>query len=463
MPTAKQIIKVLGKAFKTLPFLVVVLIAIPIVGMSVNEGAKALGLRKIPVSVIGTGSMYPSLYWSTDEGGPEDESKKIVEEYRTTPHLYHLFPGISFAGRTFFHRTIGIGDMVAFKNEKTIEILTEEEKDIKTGFIKRVIGVPGDSIELRDGFVYRNNELIEEPYISAPRSTYGGSGLKDCKKITLGDDEYFVLGDNRKVSADSRSELGLIKDSDIDFILPYGEQQIYRSLWRDTSKDKELLGQPTLNPTEFLRLVNDERAKKGVGKLSLKSALVKSSTFRGEHLLINEKTSYSLKQAIGDAGYSNIILGEFVSYGHFTAKELLNNLLVNASSAKQIMKKDFSDLGVTEVNRIVSGCPSQVIVGHLGGYIPASYDQATIDSWKALRDNIRSVLPSWEKAVGYENIDQTKLATLLTIFRRRLSLAEEVVSIMEKREWLSDSLQARIKNDENDAKESDRLSKELNG
>lgn len=430
--------------------------------MASIEVSKNLGLRKVPVPVVGTGSMYPSLFWSNDEGGPEDESKKVVEEYRTTPHLYPRFRGIKVGSYTLFHRTLGFGDMVAFKNQRTKEILTEDDRDTSSGFIKRIIGIPGDTIELRDGYVYKNGSVFSEPYITNPRSSYGGTGLKECIKLNIPGGQYFVLGDNRKVSSDSRFELGLISEDDIEYVLPYSEQQIYHSLWRDTSKDTDLMGQGTLSVNEFVTLINVERTKKGFKKLTLKNELNKSSSLRGERLLKDENTSYSMQSAISNAGYSNIVLGEFVSYGHFSAKELLENILFQPATAKQILNKDYTDLGISDINREIDGCPSQIIVGHLGGYIPADYDQATINSWRTLRDNLKSVVPSWEAAVDYNNIDQTKLATLLTVFRRRLSLAEEILNTMEKKEWLTIAQQAKIKADDADSQTTDRLANELN-
>ena len=63
-------------------------------------------------------------------------------------------------------------------------------------FIKRVIAIPGDTVEIRDGQVYINGEVIEEPYISEPPNyTY--------PPTQVGEDEYFVLGDNRNHSSDS--------------------------------------------------------------------------------------------------------------------------------------------------------------------------------------------------------------------------------------------------------------------
>lgn len=447
---------------KLIPYIVLTLVGVPIAGMTFNEGLKISGYKTIPVEVVGTGSMYPSLFWSTVEGGPEDESKSVVQEYRTTPHLYKYFRGLNFAGNNFFSRKLAHGDMVAFKNSKTREILTTDNKDQENGFIKRVIALAGDTVELRDGFVYINNILIQEPYVYSPRSTYGGTTLKDCEKLIVPTGSLFVLGDNRKVSSDSRFELGVINDADVEFVLPYNEQKIYHSLYRDTSKDDALLGQPTLSATEFVNLVNAKRISLNLPKLKESTGLNKSSALRGDKLLLDENTNYSMQQALEKVGYSNIVLGEFVSRGRFTAKELLDNLLYQPGSTKQILNNEYSDLGVSAVTREIAGCPTQIIVGHLGGYIPATYDRSTINSWVELKSNLTEIIPTWEKAIGYNNLDQQKLSTLLSILRTRQSLATEIVDVMNKKEWFTKNQQERIEQDKLEANKAESLAKELN-
>lgn len=82
-----------------------------------------------------------------------------------------------------------------------------------TYFIKRVIGLPGETVRIDyDGNIYINGEILDEKY-GLEEMTYPGIAEQE---ITLGDDEYFVLGDNRNVSEDSRyPDVGLIKREDI--------------------------------------------------------------------------------------------------------------------------------------------------------------------------------------------------------------------------------------------------------
>jgi signal peptidase I len=64
-------------------------------------------------------------------------------------------------------------------------------------FIFRVIGLPGETVEIRNGFVYINGSILQEPY----KTIQGGP---DFPSITIPENEYFFLGDNRPDSWDSR-------------------------------------------------------------------------------------------------------------------------------------------------------------------------------------------------------------------------------------------------------------------
>ena len=81
-------------------------------------------------------------------------------------------------------------------------IVFELESDPGTHYIKRVIGLPGETVQILDGYVYINGSKLEEDvYCSQPIER--AYSAKD--PITLGPDEFFVLGDNRNNSKDSRS------------------------------------------------------------------------------------------------------------------------------------------------------------------------------------------------------------------------------------------------------------------
>lgn len=78
-------------------------------------------------------------------------------------------------------------------------------------FIKRILGLPGETIEVRDGQIFVNNQPLPEPYVPAEFETLPGA-YTQTGPIVLNADQYFAVGDNRPYSSDSRSWGPITKD-----------------------------------------------------------------------------------------------------------------------------------------------------------------------------------------------------------------------------------------------------------
>lgn len=92
------------------------------------------------------------------------------------------------------------GDVVVFRAPESAQCPTGTGCD----FIKRVVGLPGETVEVKQNGIFINDEMIDEPYVSPENQTLPGA-FTSRGQIVLGPDEYFVSGDNRLHSSDSRA------------------------------------------------------------------------------------------------------------------------------------------------------------------------------------------------------------------------------------------------------------------
>lgn len=105
---------------------------------------------------------------------------------------------------TYKMRSPQRGDVIVFNSPKNADI----------EYIKRIIGLPGDKIVIKEGAVSVNNTVLNEPYIAARTPLWENGFIKEGVEFTVPKEHLFVMGDNRPRSSDSR-EFGPIPISSV--------------------------------------------------------------------------------------------------------------------------------------------------------------------------------------------------------------------------------------------------------
>ncbi len=324
---------------KIIALAIIVLVVLPVwFGLYYVPILISMGNYHVEIPISGEShSMYPTF------------GKEIIDysDVSDTPGMRPYKPSIP----------INRGDIINFEGTGEYKFL-----------IKRVIGIAGDTILLKDGIVYLNSEKLREPYTFKARSTYGEDFLKDCQTVTVPKHSLFAMGDNRMSSGDSR-EFGFVDTGLVRDIISLSDQKgTLDTHWRDTSADFSDAAIIRMDKTDYLKRLNEIRDKNKLRPLRYDYRLEKSAENMARQIIGQGELSsttlmkYTLDSIESLGSYNTKYYGYYITDGRWTA-QALSEILVSATSTSLLTSDDnVTDIGIAEVDTTIHSCPHEVIL-----------------------------------------------------------------------------------------------------
>lgn len=344
------------------------------------------------------------------------------------------------------------GDLVSFINDETE----------KLHYLKRVIGLPGETLLIRRGGVFINGKALKENYVLNKLPTYGNSFLLDCQPQVIPEDSYAVLGDNRTVSHDSRA-IGFVATPDIDGVIPSQDQPQFS----ESEAIFEKKGSVELSAAGFLKLLNTKRQDQKLGPLATHTLLNDLARQRSEQIKDNfndwKQQKSSVEELLNQRGYRYNLVHEFTTFGYLDEEAIVNQIFDSPFQKELFLSGKFTEAGIGTSIITDGECEFPLITVILSWPSVPTYDQSVIDYWSKENQTTVKVLADLQTWVGFKRIDQEKLRTVINNISEASIISGRVADRMKKREWLSGQDYADIKRYQPLIEDNNRMMNELFG
>lgn len=333
------------------------------------------------------------------------------------------------------------GDIVSFSNEETNNLF----------YIKRIIGSSGEQISIKNGYYYINGKALEENYTLNQLPTYGNTFLPDCESVSLPEDHYFVSGDNRTVSFDSRA-IGFIHKDDIEGVIKTNTPEKFASFPIQAN-----LLQTDVIPETFLKKLNEKRVAHQVSEVVTHATLNTLAKSRAEQIkdAFNDwkNRAIPIDKLLDENEYGYNLAHEFVTFGYLDEQAIVNQIFDSPIERDEFLSSEYTEVGIGIEKREFQECKYPIISIILTWPAVPTYDQEVLDSWAEEISVNNQSLSNLQTFAGAPKIDQDKLRKLISTIAQMQQIAERIYNKQKNREWLTQK-------DYNDIKLYDELSKQ---
>jgi len=319
------------------------------------------------------------------------------------------------------------GDIISFHNDQTEGLY----------YLKRIIGIPGDKVLIKEGHVFINGSPISEPYVKYG-PTYGNEFVIDCKTQTVPDHTYFVMGDNRIVSFDSRA-IGYVDEKDIDGVVKVAQNQ-------GATVDTYLMNSVPMQTEVFLQKYNEARTAEHIGELISNSTLngiaQKKASSISSHITDRTDT-FSVENELKKAGYGFTSVSEFITYGSLTEEQILNQIHEQYNAYFDFFSDTFTEIGLSQSKAQISECTIPVTVIIIARPDRPTYSETTAIYWQKELSLVKTSLNQSKTFISHPGMNQEKIEKLANIIEESYRIASEINRAITAREWIDPNMVER--------------------